>query len=129
MILASGAFDGLHAGHVRYLQMAKRLGHGQPLHVAVAPDAYIRAEKGREPYWSQADRMQTVFALACVDEVIPQHDTSVAKTVREKRPTALVKGPDWKGHLPQDVIDACVDVGARILYTETGGRHVREARG
>lgn len=128
MILASGCFDGLHAGHVRYLQQAHALDPQQALRVAIAPDAYIRATKHREPFWGQADRAQTVFALACVDDVILQSEDSVAGIIRETQPQVFVKGPDWKGRLPEDVLAACQAVEAEVVFVETPGRHTRQAR-
>lgn len=127
MILCSGAFDGLHEGHVRYLQAARQW--GGPLHVAIAPDSYIQTIKQREPYWTQRERAATVMALGCVDQVHLQEDDTPARIIRETRPKVFVKGPDWKGNLPGPVIEACVDVGTVIKYTETQGRHTREARG
>lgn len=128
MILASGCFDGLHAGHVRYLQAAKKVAPGHSLYVLIAPDAYIRAAKHREPYWSQADRAHTVFALDCVNQVILQTAPTAAEEIRFRQPAFFVKGPDWRDHLPADVLHACQDVGAEVVYVQTPGRHVREAR-
>jgi D-beta-D-heptose 7-phosphate kinase/D-beta-D-heptose 1-phosphate adenosyltransferase len=128
LILASGCFDGLHSGHVKYLQSAKRLAPRQHLKVAIAPDSYIRT-KGREPYWPQSDRAHTVFALDCVDAVVLQEDDSVADIIQQEKPDIFVKGPDWQGKLPEDVLKACQDVGARIEYVHTRGRHTSEARG
>src|SRR5438094_738945 len=56
-VLADGAFDPIHAGHLRYLQTAARYGtrHGLRLLVRVAPDEVIRA-KGREPFQTQQER-------------------------------------------------------------------------
>ena len=128
MILCSGAFDGLHAGHVRYLQAARRLDTAQTLRVAVSTDGYIRTAKGREPYWPQVDRAATVCALACVDEVVLQEDDSIAPTIRALRPAIFVKGPDWRGVLPVEVRQACADVGTSIEIVSTAGRHTSEAR-
>ena len=129
MILASGCFDGLHAGHVRYLQAARRLSTGETLAVAIAPDTYIRTAKQRDPYWTQRERAHTVFALGCVDTVIVQAEESIAGVIRDYHPRVFVKGPDWKGQLPADVLDACQEAGTQIVYTGTQGRHTREARG
>ncbi len=130
MVLCSGAFDGLHAGHVRYLRAAAALCQpDEPLLVAVAPDGYIRAVKGREPYWSQADRMCAVGELQSVSDPLLQEDRDVAPLVRHARPRLFVKGADWAGKLPQDVIDACGEVDCQIVYVHTPGRHVSEARG
>ncbi len=129
MILTSGAFDGLHAGHVQYLEAAKALCEGDELLVcAIAPDEYIVQTKGRQPYWHQADRLRTVTALGCIDAAIPQVRQSVAELIDQHRPRLFIKGPDWEGRLPEDIQRACERVGTAIGYVDTPGRHVSETR-
>ena len=129
MILTSGAFDGVHAGHVAYLEAAKALCEGDELLVcAIAPDSYIEQAKGRKPYWHQADRLHTVTALGCIDAAIPQHEQSVADLITQYRPRLFIKGPDWEGRLPEDIQRACDEVGTVVGYVATPGRHVSETR-
>lgn len=127
MVLASGAFDGLHAGHVRYLQAARR--YGSPLVVAIAPDSYILHSKHRAPYWSQMDRAATVWALDCVERVVLQQSDSVAEIIAFYHPAIFVKGADWKNRLPDDVLAACQAAGTLPQFVDTPGRHVHEAHG
>ena len=128
MILASGCFDGLHAGHVAYLNAAKSLAQeGETLIVAIAPDDYIRTDKGREPYWGQEQRAVVVSELHAVSNVRTPRDVSAAMTIRQIEPRLFVKGSDWAGRLPADVVDACRDVGCLIVYVETPGKHTSEA--
>jgi len=130
LILCSGAFDGLHAGHVRYLLAAASFKNpDEALHVSVAPDAYIRREKNREPYWTQEERCLAVSGIAGVDEAWPDQNMTPADYIRKIQPRAFVKGSDWFGKLPQDVIDACALAGTLIVYVDTPGRHTSEARG
>ena len=129
MVLCSGCFDGLHAGHVRYLQAAHALSRTEALCVAIAPDDYIHHWKRRPPFWDQQARAATVLALGVVDRVICQTADTPASLIRAHRPRYFVKGPDWKHRLPEDVIEACRDVGCRIVFTETPGTHTSEARG
>ena len=44
LVLTNGCFDLLHVGHVRYLQLARKL--GDALVVAVNSDSSVRALKG-----------------------------------------------------------------------------------
>lgn len=127
MILASGAFDGLHSGHVAYLEAAKALAPDDPLWVAVAPDTYIQREKARAARWSQQDRADTVAALRVVDCVVLQEAASVADTIRETQPRLFVKGEDWCGRIPPDVAAACVEVGAQLSFVDTDRTHCSEA--
>ena len=128
MILASGCFDGLHAGHVAYLEAASQLtGLDEPLAVAVAPDDYIRTAKGREPYWTQAQRAAVVERLRSVSQVLRPYEASAAATILQTGPRVFVKGADWAGRLPDDVVSACCAVDCLIVYVETPGKHTSEA--
>ncbi len=128
MVLCSGAFDGIHAGHVRYIEAAARLSKDCDVVVAIAPDAYIRRHKQREPYWTQGQRSQAVHALRYVRSIVQQDDETPASLIRSLRPTAFVKGIDWARALPPDVVAACKEVGCLIVYVDTEGTHTSEAR-
>ena len=128
MILASGAFDGLHAGHIRYLHAAAAINPALPLVVAVAPDSYILS-KGRAVGWSQKERAIAVQGIARVPSTIQHSPDSVAALFREHRVTLFVKGMDWWGKLPADVVEACRANGAAIVFVQTPGRHTSEAKG
>ena len=66
---ASGAFDLLHVGHVRYLESAAR--DADVLIVAVADDASLSGVGGEErPIMNEEDRAELVAALRCVDYVV-----------------------------------------------------------
>jgi D-beta-D-heptose 7-phosphate kinase/D-beta-D-heptose 1-phosphate adenosyltransferase len=130
VILCSGCFDGLHAGHVAYLEAAAALRFGdERLMVAVACDDYIRRVKHREPSFDLSMRMRTVAGLRAVDDVGDHGPAGAAYVIRAVRPRLFVKGQDWKlNGLAPDVIDACIDVGCRVLYVNTEiGRHTSDA--
>ncbi len=116
-VLADGCFDPLHMGHIRYLKAAREL--GRPLLVHIAPDDAIRA-KGREPFQTRFERGRTVLHLDMVDKVVC-HD-SLAIAVLCNCPRYLVKGSDWRGRLPEDVLQACQETETEIVYTETQER-------
>lgn len=126
MILCSGCFDGLHAGHVAYLAAAKAMcAPGEELVVAIAPDSYIREQKGREPFWPIDQRLFTVSALRMVDRAVEQW-SSLAWAVDALKPRVLVKGTEWRGKLPKDLIDNGIPV---VFVPTEGARHTSEARG
>ncbi len=124
-VLADGAFDPIHAGHLRYLQTAARYGsrYGLRLLVRVAPDAVIR-DKGREPFQTQDERVAVLRQLRCVDDVCV--DDTLENAVRRHRPVALVKGPDWMGRMPVEVLLMCDDVGTTIQFTRRATRRSTE---
>ena len=66
---ASGAFDPLHVGHLRYLKAAAaQCGR---LVVGIPSDAVVTRAKGLVPAIPQAERLEMVAALACVAEALP----------------------------------------------------------
>jgi len=121
VILCSGCFDGLHAGHVAYLRLAERLTEpDERLIVAVACDAYIERHKGRTPIWRYIERADTVSELRCVDHVWMHGATGAAGVIRRLRPRLFVKGDDWRIlGLPDDVLRACLEVGCSPAFVKT----------
>lgn len=117
MVLADGCFDPIHYGHVRYLESASKL--GDTLMVRVAPDLAI-IDKGRVPFQDQEERAKTVLALGAVDRVC--YHATLAGAIRDLHPSYLVKGPDWKGHLPEDVLQACQESGTSVIFLRTQER-------
>lgn len=118
-VLASGAFDPLHYGHIRYIRAAGEHAKmdGLPLVVAVAPDEYV---KRRHPLLQPLERrMEMLDALRWVDFVVPQESESLARAIREISPLYVVKGTDWKTHgLPQDEVDTIEEVGAKLTWVD-----------
>ena len=91
---ANGAFDLLHAGHVRYLEAARR--EADWLLVGVNSDASVARSKGSgRPVVSEAERAEIVAALACVDAVVVFEEDSPAGLLDEVRPDVHAKGTDY----------------------------------
>lgn len=65
-------------------------------------------------------------ALACVDDVLLQETDSAAEVIARYAPRVFVKGYDWTGKLPADVVAACYEAGTEIVFTQTPGRHTSE---
>ncbi len=119
MILASGCFDGLHAGHVRYLQRAAGVDPAQSLTVALATDAYVKRVKGRDPRYTELERAHVVFALGCVGDVVFHNEDGAAAAILALKPQYFVKGIDWMHKLLPDIVDACHEVGAQIVFVDS----------
>jgi rfaE bifunctional protein nucleotidyltransferase chain/domain len=102
VVLANGAFDLLHAGHVRYLQAAKA--EGDVLVVAVNSDVSVRAAKGDgRPVVPEAERAEIVAALSGVDWVVLFDAPTVAGVIERLRPHIQAKGTDYT---PESVPEA-----------------------
>lgn len=95
VVLTNGCFDLMHAGHVAYLQEAKKL--GDRLIVAVNEDVSIKRIKGEHrPVQDFATRCQLLASLSAVDWVIGFSDDTPENLLRALHPDILVKGGDYK---------------------------------
>lgn len=112
IILANGAFDLLHVGHIRYLAAAKGL--GGKLVVAINSDASVRTLKGEgRPVIPENERAEIVAALAAVDAVVIFPELEVRAIIREIRPDIQAKGTDYTADsVPER--DAVLAYGGRV---------------
>ena len=112
VVFTNGAFDILHAGHVTYLEFARK--QGDALVVGLNSDASVRRYKGdQRPVNPQADRAKVLAALECVDYVVIFNEDEPAKLIAELLPDVLVKGADWAHY-----------VSGRAMVEESGGKVV-----
>ena len=94
IVSTNGVFDVLHVGHVRYLQAARAL--GDCLVVGVNSDECTRHLKGpSRPFVPEADRMELLAALECVDFVTLFEETTPEALLEAIRPDIHAKGGDY----------------------------------
>lgn len=94
VVLANGAFDLLHVGHVRYLAGARA--HGDRLIVAVNSDRSVRSSKGAgRPIVPEEERVEIVASLRGVDRVCLFDTPTVAPVLEALRPAVHAKGTDY----------------------------------
>ncbi|HSC48296.1 MAG TPA: bifunctional D-glycero-beta-D-manno-heptose-7-phosphate kinase/D-glycero-beta-D-manno-heptose 1-phosphate adenylyltransferase HldE [Gammaproteobacteria bacterium] len=111
IIMTNGVFDILHAGHVTYLEAARRL--GDRLIVAVNDDASVQRLKGKDrPVNALANRMKVLAALSCVDWVVPFSEDTPERLICKLLPDVLVKGGDYTAK----------DVAGYGCVTKNGGK-------
>ena len=71
VVLASGVFDLLHLGHVKFLEEATKAGgKDAELIVIIARDSTVEENKGRKPIMSESQRRALVESLKVVDEAV-----------------------------------------------------------
>lgn len=107
VVFTNGCFDILHAGHVRYLQAARR--EGDVLIVGLNSDESVRSIKGPErPIHNEGDRVEVLSGLACVDHVVVFDEDTPLALIEAVQPHVLVKGEDWrdKGVVGREVVEA-----------------------
>jgi FAD synthetase len=96
VVLASGVFDLLHLGHVRFLEEAKRAGgENAKLIVIIARDSTVEKTKGRKPIMSEDQRLALVESLKVVDEaVLGYEDLDIGEVIEKIKPDLIVLGYD-----------------------------------
>ncbi|GAA2111107.1 adenylyltransferase/cytidyltransferase family protein [Microlunatus panaciterrae] len=95
-VITFGTFDVLHVGHVRVLNRAAEL--GDRLVVGVSSDALNLAKKGRNPVFSQQERLEIVANLKVVDTVFVEESLELKREyVEQHAADILVMGDDWAG--------------------------------
>lgn len=94
VVLANGAFDLLHVGHVRYLAAARE--HGDRLVVAVNSDLSVSASKGaNRPIVPERERVEILSHLWMVDRIVPFDEPTVTEVLLALRPDVHAKGTDY----------------------------------
>ncbi len=94
VVFTNGCFDIIHAGHVTYLEQARKL--GDRLIVAVNSDDSVRRLKGKgRPINAQDRRMAVLAGLEAVDWVLCFDEDTPKALLRALQPDILVKGGDY----------------------------------
>ncbi len=95
-VITFGTFDVFHVGHLRVIQRAAAF--GDRLVVGVSADELNLRKKGREPVFSQAERLAIVGALKPVDEVFVEESLELKRDyILKYDAQVLVMGDDWAG--------------------------------
>lgn len=94
IVFTNGCFDVIHAGHIDYLQKAKKL--GDILIVGLNSDASVSRLKGKDrPINNNNNRKKVLEALECIDHVIIFNEDTPIKLIESIIPDVLVKGGDY----------------------------------
>ncbi|MCW4385597.1 PfkB family carbohydrate kinase [Salinibacterium sp. SYSU T00001] len=113
VVATGGCFDLLHAGHAHALSAARAL--GDCLIVCLNSDDSVRRLKGpTRPIMSEADRVDLLLALECVDAVIVFDEDTPEAVLRQIEPELWVKGGDY----------VAADLPEAAVLAEWGGRAV-----
>lgn len=102
--MATGVFDLLHLGHLRFLEESKKKGGpGSKLVVVVASDKTVFRSKGKGPVIPADQRRTLVAALRVVDRaILGKEEREILGILKEVKPDIVCVGYD------QDEISAAV---------------------
>ncbi|MFC6152892.1 adenylyltransferase/cytidyltransferase family protein [Nocardioides yefusunii] len=105
-VITFGTFDVFHLGHLRILERAAA--HGDRLVVGVSSDALNMKKKGRNPVFSEAERVAILSAMRMVDTVFVEESLELKRDyIKEFGAHVLVMGDDWAGRFDEfkDICD------------------------
>jgi FAD synthetase len=96
IVLASGVFDLLHLGHVRFLEAAKKAGGpSAELIVIIARDSTVKKRKGKKPIVPESQRCALVDSLKAVDcAMLGFEDFDIGKVIDKIKPDVIAVGYD-----------------------------------
>lgn len=94
IVFTNGCFDLLHAGHVTYLEAAKK--RGDKLILGLNTDRSVSAIKGpARPVVNEGDRARVLAALESVDAVILFDEDTPLNLINQIKPNVIAKGSDY----------------------------------
>jgi len=94
IVFTNGCFDLLHAGHVTYLEAAKK--RGDKLILGLNTDRSVSAIKGpTRPVVNEHDRARVLAALESVDAVILFDEDTPLNLINSIKPNVIAKGSDY----------------------------------
>jgi FAD synthetase len=121
IVLASGVFDLLHLGHVRFLEEAKKTGGpNSELIVIVARDSTVEKRKGIRPVVPENQRCALIASLKIVDEaILGYEDFDIGEVIEKIKPDVIALGYDQKG-MEQSLRDYVKEHGLKIKIVRVG---------
>jgi D-beta-D-heptose 7-phosphate kinase / D-beta-D-heptose 1-phosphate adenosyltransferase len=94
IVFTNGCFDLLHAGHVTYLEGAKK--RGDKLILGLNTDRSVSALKGpTRPVVNEQDRARVLAALESIDAVILFDEDTPLNLINAIQPHVIAKGSDY----------------------------------
>lgn len=114
VVSTSGCFDILHAGHVEYLEEAKK--RGDILVVMLNSDTSVQGLKGKNrPIVPEQDRAIVIAGLEAVDYVCIFDEMTPCSLIGELQPDIVIKGGDYQGkNIPE--MDTTASYGGHVEY-------------
>jgi len=121
VVLASGTFDLLHLGHVKYLEEAKKAGgEDAELVVIVARDSTFEKMKGKKPVMPEDQRRALVESLKVVDEaILGYEELDISGAIEKIKPDIIAVGYD-QGEIKRKVQKAIAEKVLSVQVVKIG---------
>jgi D-beta-D-heptose 7-phosphate kinase/D-beta-D-heptose 1-phosphate adenosyltransferase len=119
-VFANGVFDILHAGHIKLLEQARRL--GDRLIVGINSDTSVKKLKGdNRPINDEKTRAHTLKQFSCVDDVIVFDEDTPYDLIKKLKPDIIVKGGDYTVDqvVGKELVDEVVIIPLEEGYSTT----------
>lgn len=114
IVTTNGAFDMLHAGHLKVFEEAKE--YGVVLIVGINSDSSVKKYKSKyRPVNSEGDRLKMVAALECVDYVTLFNEETPIEFLRGIKPRYHIKSKEGFKGLERDIVE---ENGGEILLID-----------
>jgi len=117
LVFTNGVFDIIHAGHVQYLQQARKL--GDILIVGLNSDSSAKrlGKAPNRPVNTEEDRLLVIEGLQAVDGAVLFEEDTPEALIARLRPEVHVKGGDYLAEsLPEAKIVR--DYGGEVVILE-----------
>jgi FAD synthetase len=125
-VLASGVFDLLHYGHIRFLEEAKKLGGPDAkLVVIVASDETVTRTKSKPPVIPEDQRRAVIESLKVVDEALLGYkEQDLVKILATIKPDIVAVGHDQ--HDVEEELNRVIAKKGYKIRVERVGRFGKE---
>lgn len=96
-VLVFGTFDGVHPGHINFLEQAKK--RGDHLAVVIARDSTVKKVKDHSPIKNENERLAEILKTGLVDEAILGKEGNPYLIVRQVSPDIICLGYDQRTYI------------------------------
>ena len=123
LVLVSGAFDPLHAGHLEHLRQVR--GMGDVIVVALATDIIVKIGHGlNRPVFPFHQRASMLLSFTAVHRIWKNAGPTAINAIELFRPSLYIKGPDYagkqsvlRGHFLLREREAVERLGGHLMFT------------
>ena len=98
-VMGFGTFDGLHPGHISFLNQLRQL--GDELIIAISLDKNVENIKGKKPILNQSDRLIAVKNTNIPTKVVLGHEFDFYYSIKEFNPHIIGLGYDQNANITE----------------------------